>query len=379
MSRAPALLRRVALTLAAPVLALLIALLVAALVVTLSGSDPLVAVRTVADTAALPRIQTQTINTATTYYLAAVAVAIGFRMNLFNIGVDGQYRIAAMVAAAVGAALPLPPVLHQLVIMAVAVVVGAAWAGVAAVLKAYRGVSEVISTIMLNAIATALIAWLILPEQLGVRVEGSNNIGTAKIPESGRVGSIPLVPDSPGGVYGLVVLAVGVGVGYWFVMGYTRFGFDLRATGGSATAAVASGVSVKRMILVSMLLSGGVAGLVGMPQLLGASYNYALDFPAGVGFTGIAVALLGRNHPVGMAFGALLWSFLERSSNGLQAQGISPEIVTIVQGVIVLAVVVAYELVRRYRLRLQQREVGRADTGAGTGDGPGTSREAVSA
>ena len=92
------------------------------------------------------------------------------------------------------------------------------------------------------------------------------------------------------------------------------------------------------------------------------------DFPTGIGFTGIAVALLGRNHPIGMALGAILWSFLERSSNGLQAQGISPEIVTIVQGVAVLAVVVAYELVRRYRLRLQQREVGRADaptTGAG--------------
>jgi len=355
-------LRSVLLALAAPVLALLIALSVAALVVLASGADPLVAVRTIAATAARPRIQTQTINTAVTYYLAAVAVAIGFRMNLFNIGVDGQYRVAAMAAAAVGAALPLPPVVHQLVIVVVAMAVGAAWAGVAAVLKVTRGVSEVISTIMLNAITTALVAWLILPEQFGVREAGSNNIGTAAIAESGRVASLPLVAGSPTGVYGLIVLAAVVGVGYWFLLDFTRFGFDLRATGASASAAVASGVNVKRMVVVSMLLSGATAGLVGMPQLLGDSYRYALDFPAGVGFTGIAVALLGRNHPVGMVFGALLWSFLERTSNGLQAQGISTEIVTIVQGVMVISVVIAYELVRRYKLTVQQREVGRAVT-----------------
>jgi len=241
-------LRSVLLALAAPVLALLIALSVAALVILASGADPLVAVRTIAATAARPRIQTQTINTAVTYYLAAVAVAIGFRMNLFNIGVDGQYRVAAMAAAAVGAALPLPPVVHQLVIVVVAMAVGAAWAGVAAVLKVTRGVSEVISTIMLNAIATALVAWLILPEQFGVREAGSNNIGTAVIAESGRVASLPLVAGSPTGVYGLIVLAAVVGVGYWFLLGFTRFGFDLRATGASASAAVASGVNVKRMV-----------------------------------------------------------------------------------------------------------------------------------
>jgi len=352
--------RTLALGIAAPLLALVIALAVGALVIVASGANPLTAVNTIAATAARPRIQTQTINTAITYYLSAVAVAIGFRMNLFNIGVDGQYRIAAMAAAAVGAAVALPPVLHQLTIIAVAVGVGAAWAGIAAVLKVTRGVSEVISTIMLNAIATALVAWLILPEQLGVREEGSNNVGTAVIAASGRVASLPVVPGSVSGVYGLVVLAALVGVGYWFLLGFTRFGFDLRATGRSASAAVASGVSVKRMVVVSMLLSGATAGLVGMPQLLGDSYRYALDFPAGIGFTGIAVALLGRNHPVGMVFGALLWSFLERSSNGLQAQGISTEIVTIVQGIMVISVVVAYELVRRYKLTLQQREVGRA-------------------
>lgn len=357
-------LRSVALGIAAPVLALLLALVVGTFVITLSGASPASAVEAINKSAHLARIQTATVNTAITYYLAAVAVAVGFRMNLFNIGVDGQYRVAAMLAAAAGAAWTLPPVLHQVVIIAVAVAAGAAWSGIAAVLKVTRGVSEVISTIMLNAIATALVAWLILPAQFGVQLPGSNDLSTATIGESGRIPSFPAFPGpgSTQGISGLIVLALAVGLGYWFLTGFTRFGFDLRATGASASAAVASGVNVSRMVVISMLISGGVAGMVGLPVLLGSSYSYGLNFPTGIGFTGIAVALLGRNHPVGMVFGALLWSFLERTSNGLQAVQpvkISAEIVTIVQGVIVISVVVAYELVRRYRLVLQQRAVGR--------------------
>src|SRR5690606_10359798 len=104
-------------------------------------------------------------------------------------------------------------------------------------------------------------------------------------------------------------------------------------------------------------VSGAVAGLVGMPQLLGASYAYSLDFPTGIGFIGISVALLGRNNPVGIAFGALLWSFLNNSSQILNLQDIPQEIVIIMQGTIVLSVVVAYEVVHRYRITAEQRRV----------------------
>ena len=96
-----------------------------------------------------------------------------------------------------------------------------------------------------------------------------------------------------------------------------------------------------------------------MPQLLGASYTYNLDFPAGLGFTGIAIALLGRNSPVGILFGSLLWAFLDVSRQILDLGGVSKEIVTIMQGIAVLSVVIAYELVRRYRITAQQRDVGR--------------------
>ena len=117
------------------------------------------------------------------------------------------------------------------------------------------------------------------------------------------------------------------------MLGRTRFGFDLRATGRSESAAVASGVNVQRMVVIAMLLSGAVAGLVGMPQLLGASYSYSLDFPAGLGFTGIAIALLGRNHPIGIAFGALLWAYLDVAvGHPATSRASRREIVTIMQG-----------------------------------------------
>jgi general nucleoside transport system permease protein len=121
---------------------------------------------------------------------------------------------------------------------------------------------------------------------------------------------------------------------------------------------VASGVNVKKMIVVSMLLSGAVAGLIGMPTLFGDAHNYGSSFQSGIGFLGIAVALLGRNNPVGIAFGALIFAFLTEQGNLLNILvGVSPDIVAVTQGVIVMAVVIAYEIVRRYRVRLEQASV----------------------
>lgn len=351
-------LRKIGLVLAAPVLALVFSLAVTTVVLLFSHTSPLDDLRQMLDYAGQPRTQALILNSATTYYFAAVAVAIGFRMNLFNIGVDGQYRLAAILAAVVGGAVSLTPVVHVGITILVAVAVGAAWAAIAAVLKVTRGVSEVISTIMLNYIANGLIGYL-LTTRLAVATAGSNNIGTRPIKASGQVPGIGLVPGSELRVYGLIVLAALVGFGYWFLLGRTRFGYDLRATGANESAAVASGVNVKRMIVVSMLLSGAVAGLIGMPELLGSAYSYGLAFPTGLGFTGIAIALLGRNHPIGMAFGALLWGFLDNSVTILQLAGVPKEIVFITEGVIVLSVVVAYEIVRRYRVRAEQQAVGR--------------------
>ena len=351
--------KRFRLVIAAPLLALLFAVAVTSALLEVTGHGPLETFKFMYDYGVQPDSLTLTVNLATTYYLSAIAAAIGFRMNLFNIGVDGQYRLAALVAAAVAGAIHLAPILDVALVLIIAMAVGAGWAAIAAVLKVKRGVSEVISTIMLNYIANGLTAYLLTPDRLAVPVAGSNNIGTRLIPANGRVPGFSLISGSSSKVYGLVILAVLVGVAYWFLLNRTRFGFDLRATGRSETAAVASGVNVKRMVLVSMLISGCVAGLVGMPTLLGEAYSYSNGFPAGMGFIGISIALLGRNHPVGVGFGALLWAFLDSSRQILDLHNVSKEIVTIMEGIAVLSVVVAYELVRRYALVQQQRSVGR--------------------
>ncbi|WP_169985395.1 MULTISPECIES: ABC transporter permease [unclassified Microbispora] len=344
------------LAVAAPVIAVVFAVLITSVVLLIAGKDPVEAFTTLADYGTQPRSMAMTLNTGVMYYISALAVAVGFRMNLFNIGVDGQYRLAAVVAAAVGGAAVVPGVLNIVLVVVSAVVVGALWAAIAGLLRVYRGVSEVISTIMLNAIATGLGSWLV-SEHFGVLT--GNDLGTRPIPDDAHMPGIPLIAGTPVLVNGFIVVAVLLGVAYWVVLNRTRFGFELRATGKSESAAVASGVSVKKMIVVTMVISGAVAGLIGMPELLGASYKYSNNFPTDLGFTGIAIALLGRNNPVGMAIGALLWSFLYNSSNQLQLLDIPKEIVQIMQGVVVLSVIIAYELVHRYRMVAEQRRVGR--------------------
>jgi simple sugar transport system permease protein len=349
--------RRVLLGLAAPVLALVVAFVITSLILALFG-DPVGDVWKTILHVPKPRQTVQIVNAATVYYLSAVAVAVGFRMNLFNIGVDGQYRVAAFAAAVFAGQAWLPGVLNILVAIVVAMVAGGLWASIAAYLKVKRGVSEVISTIMLNAIATGVVSWLLL--KVADRQEGSNAVNTKQIPDSSQLQGLQLVPGATNRVYTLIVLSILVGVAYWFVLGKTRFGFDLRATGRSETAAVASGVKVPRMVMTAMIASGALAGLIGMPLLFGQDHNYGTTFQSGLGFAGIAIALLGRNNAVGIAFASVLWAFLDIQSNALQiTAGVAQEIVFIIQGVILFAVVIAYELIRRTDKRLEQQRVAR--------------------
>ncbi|MFE7229585.1 ABC transporter permease [Streptomyces sp. NPDC002405] len=349
---------RVLLAVAGPVIALVAAILLTSVVLIASGKSPIEPYTLMIEQASFSDVQVLIINQASMYYLAALAVAVGFRMNLFNIGVDGQYRLAAMMTAVVGAHLALPSFLQIPTLLLVGMLTGAFWAGVAGLLKVTRGVSEVVATIMLNAIATSLIGYLTLKDVWGVQV--GNNMTTGIMKESGWVSGIDLGSDV-GQIYGLVFLAVAMGVVYWIVLNRTRFGFDLRATGESESAAAASGVNAKKMVLTAMLISGAVAGLSGLPLLLGDAHTYSLSFPTGLGFTGITIALLGRNNPVGIAFAALLIAFLDKASPALDYAtpvAYEKEIATIMQGLIVFAVVISYEAVRQWGLRRQQRQVG---------------------
>ena len=351
-------LTRGGLNIGAAVIGLLVAALLISIILLSRGNNPGEALKVMAQYGLQNRDSLAgIINQAIPYYIAAIAVAIGFRMNLFNIGVDGQYRLAVMVAAIVAGNVALPNGLAQVVTILVAMVVGGLWAAIPALLKAYRGVSEVISTIMLNGIATGVVAYLLRPSIFGV--QKGNALGTKEIPGSGQIVGLPLVPGTDRKIYGLIVVAILVGVLYQVVVSRTRFGFDLRAAGRSESAAAASGVNVRKMVMLTMIGSGAIAGLVGLPNLLGDSHQYSQNFPAGIGLTGIGIALIGRNNPVAIVFASLLWAFLDQSNIVLDLYDIPKEITQILQGVVVLSVVITYELVRRFALTRQQKRVGR--------------------
>ncbi|MFL6174037.1 MAG: ABC transporter permease [Marmoricola sp.] len=343
----------------APAVAVAVAVVATSLVILVSGSDSGIGdFWSVMLSAPEHQTLVNIVNLAVELYIAAVAAAIGFRMGLFNIGVEGQYGLAAYVAAVFAGGMFLPGPLNILAAMVLAMLVGAAWAGIAALLKVYRGVSEVITTLMLNAIGPIIVTHFHnrYSEQTGYDIHTKVLHGSSTIPGWAPYGV------NGGEIWTLGLVAVAVGVGFWLLLNRTRLGFDLRATGLSSTAAAASGVSSKKMVIVAMLLSGGVAGLVWMPDLFGHAHTYATStFSGGLGFTGLAVALLGRNRAGGMAFGALLFAWLTSQSDALQIDtDIAPQIVEITQGICVLAVVVAYELVQRYRARAEQQAVAEA-------------------
>ena len=339
--------------LVAPVLALIIAFGVAALALLLVDINPVEAYKEMIAFGTTTESLIITVNNAIPLFISAVAVAIGFKMGLFNIGVEGAYLLAALTAAYVGALLSLPPVFHVAAILLVAIAVGAFWAWIPAMLKVKRGVHEVISTIMLNFIAFSLSAYLFLnvfsAENTGLTIATSLIPATGWIPSLNPIlGWFGIEPRAGADLHGFLIMALLLGVGYHFLINRSRFGYDLRASGVNPSAANASGVDPKGMVIKVMLISGGVAGLVGMSQLLGFYHQYPQDFASGLGFAGIAVALLGRNNPIGMALGALLFGFMNRASLILDLRDVPKEIVTIIQGVVVLAVVIVYEVVTRY-------------------------------
>ena len=238
------------------------------------------------------------------------------------------------------------------------VVVGALWASIAGYLKVKRNISEVISNIMLNTIASGLIIYMLQPGRFGLKGGLSDNLATPTIPKSGWLPSLHIMG---GELYSFAFVAIAVGVLYWVVLNKSVFGFNLRATGMSFRAARASGVNAPRMVFITMALSGAIAGLTGMGELLSHTHTYSLAFPTGYALTGLALALLGRSNPIGIAIAAFFWAFLEQAAPALDLNGVPKEIVMMMQGTIILATVTSYEIVKRITRRQQQRLVGAAE------------------
>ncbi|MGA0878563.1 MAG: ABC transporter permease [Ilumatobacteraceae bacterium] len=348
-------LQRMLVTTASSIFAVFVALAVCAVILVITGKDPIQAYRTLFGAAGERRVLEGMANRATPLMISAAAVAIGFKMNLFNIGVEGQMRVALLTTAVVGGAVDLPRPLHILFCLLVAMAAGSLWSGIAGWLKVKRGVNEVISTIMLNFIALAMVAWAF---DDFFRVESETESLLVKTKELPTSAWFPDLVERR--LNGMFIVALLVLVFFYVLVWKTRFGFQLRASGQNAGAARVTGVNPKRMVMISMLLSGAIAGLVGMRALLGDVHAYQNNLAEQQGFNGIAVALLGRNHPLGILFSALLFGFLGEASGKLQLEDIPKEIVTIMTGIIVLAVVIINEAVKRWDDRRIQRKAAAA-------------------
>ncbi|WP_214320817.1 ABC transporter permease [Nonomuraea sediminis] len=366
----PAGLNRALLTLAGAIVAIVLAVGICSVAIIAAGASPVDALTAFFNFGATPRAVSTGIasmlNQAVPLFISGLAVAVGFRMNLFNIGVEGQYRIAAICAAYVGSTFVLPAPFQITVIILVAMVVGGAYAFIPAVLKVTRGVNEVISTIMLNYIAISLAAYLVRGPFRGERQPGTLTTNTPMLPESAHFPNlndlfslVGLPPARGTGLWGFLLVAVVLGVVVWLLLERTRFGFDVKASGLNAPAALASGVDPRRMIISAMVLSGAIAGLVGLPEILGDKFAFGSNFTPQLGFSGIAVALLGRNKPLGIAVAALLFGFLNRATGPLQFANVPPSVTMIIQGAIVLLIVIASELTDRIALRQEERRAAR--------------------
>ncbi len=352
--------KQVMVTLASSLAAVALALVLAGILLAVSGKNPFDAYSKMLEAGLQENKLLEMVQRATPLILAAVAVAIGFKMNLFNIGVEGQFLIGMFCAAVAGTYvhLPallyvplggavagthvhLPALLHVPFLLLVAMTGGAAWAGIAAVLKVKKGVNEVIATIMLNAIALSVIDWL-FNARFRYETPGNLDVKTKPLP------STAWVPDLvENRLTSFIFIALIVVVLFWLVVYKSRFGFRLRASGANAVAARTAGISSNRMIITAMLMSGAVAGLAGLPSLLGNTHAYGPTRPDGYGFNGIAVALLGRNHPAGIVVAALLWGFLDSVAGPLQIAKIPQSIVLVIKAIILLTVVIVNEVVAR--------------------------------
>lgn len=284
---------------------------------------------------------------STPYIFAGLAVALGFRVGLFNIGVEGQLFIGAITAVAAGIFLKgLPAIIHIPLALLAGILGGGIWGYIPGWLKAKTGGHEVINTIMMNYIAFRLSEYLLRGPLKNP--EGFTPV-SAFVEESAR---LPRFFDSPIRFHLGFFIALGFAwVLYWFLF-KTTWGYTLRTVGANPRAAKYAGMNITRSTVLAMFLSGGLAGLAGANEVLGVNYNLAVAFSSGYGFDSIALALLGKSHPVGVVFAAIMFGFLRNGAIQMQlTAGIPIDIISVLQAAI-LAFVAAPAIIRTiYRLR----------------------------
>ncbi|UYN95550.1 MAG: ABC transporter permease [Enhydrobacter sp.] len=322
-----------------PLVNIALAFVTVGLIVAAIGVDPLQALRLLV-VGALGSSEAigYTLYYATNFAFTGLAVAIAFHAGLFNIGGEGQAYVGGLGCGLAVLALDTSLPAWALIPLAVAAAAlfGAAWAAVPAWLQAWRGSHIVITTIMFNFIAAALMVYLMVNVLIApgsMTPQSRNFADTAGIP---FVHELLGTARSPLNLS--VVLALLCCVGVWFFLWRTSWGYALRAMGHNREAAIYAGTDLRAMTMLAMCLSGAMAGFVGVNELLGVHHRIVLDFQAGYGFAGIAVALMGRNHPFGIVLAALLFGALQQGGAELafEIPGITREMVVVIQGLIIL-------------------------------------------
>ncbi|PID66201.1 MAG: sugar ABC transporter permease [Gammaproteobacteria bacterium] len=350
-----------------PIVQLLLALLVSSFIVLLVGENPLDALKyLVRGSVGSPEALSYTLYYTTNLIFTGLAVAVAAHAGLFNIGGEGQVYLGglgvALIMLAFDSVLPFWAIL-PLVIVGGALM-GAFWAWIPGYLEAKRGAHVVVTTIMLNYIASALMNYLIIKYLMpgGMYLDGTRPFAdSAVMPKFYEIFSaLPNSLFNPS-----ILLALAAAYAVWFLLWRTRLGYAIRTVGQNPGAARYAGIPHKRIIIITMMISGALAGMMAVNEVYGAQGRLTQNFTNGYGFIGIAVALMGRNHPVGVLFAAFLFGALFQGGSELQfdMDNLSKEMVLVIQGLVVFFTAALDQLLRRPLERWYSGRVIRSNQG----------------
>jgi general nucleoside transport system permease protein len=339
-----------------PFLAILTAVIIGGIIIIIVGGDPIRAYAgLIQGSFGSTKALSETAVWATPYIFAGLAVALAFKGGLFNIGAEGQLAVGAVFSALIGYALPgwlgfdLPLIIHLPLTVIIGMLMGGVWAGIVGWLKAYTGGHEVINTIMMNYIALNTTSFLLN----GVMKDPSPTNVIARTPLIADSARMPEIFEGLRIHWGFI-LALLVAFFIWWLLNKTTLGFEIRTVGLNPDAAKYAGINVKRITILTMVFSGMLAGLAGSIEVTGLNYRHELGFSIGYGFDAIAIALLGKSHPLGVVLASFLFAAMRNGATRMQFLTQLPvDLISMLQALILLFV--AADAIVRYIYRIKSK------------------------